>query len=175
MYINDIRLVGQLVEDVSIQTVYRNNSVITAKVLTARPIKDKTTGKTKWLSQTHEVVCYRNDLVFIMRQYGKKGAFVKVMGELVYNNRGQPQIVVRSGFGDFGMMNSVSMPQAQEPDPNENKESHTSESSSQNKPTRTFGSNNSSNEEHPSQSEVSESRQGNGSSFLNDVEDEIPF
>lgn len=103
--INDVRLVGKLAEDVVISRS-GNSEAIHAKVETFRPIKDKATNQTKWLTQLHSVSCYRKEMVPVMQKHGKKGRFVKLFGELTYTNDGKARIVV-GAFGEFSMMNSV--------------------------------------------------------------------
>lgn len=107
--INDVRLVGRLVRDVEVGDGPR--PVIRAQVETFRPVKDRTSGETKWLTQTHNVVCLKEKLADVMRKHGKAGRFVKVFGELTYNSRGQAEIIV-GFYGDLGMMNSLGGPES---------------------------------------------------------------
>lgn len=104
--INDVRLVGRLVDDVKITNLRDKSKMVRAQVETYRPVKDRLSGKTKWLSQIHTVNCFRSELVSVLENHGKKGRFVKVFGELTYDRQGRAEVVV-GAFGEFGMMNSV--------------------------------------------------------------------
>src|SRR5690625_4573939 len=90
--LNSVQIVGRLSDDVIIQKGSGRRPVIRAKVETFRPVRDRE-GGTRWISQTHSIVCFRDNLVPVMERHGKKGRFVRVIGELTYDRSGRAEII----------------------------------------------------------------------------------
>lgn len=98
-FINDVCIVGELIEDANVN---KSTKLATLKVKTGRPIKNAQ-NKTEWQFQTHTVKCYKDTAFNMLETKAKRGRWVKVMGELMYNNN-QTEILVRKTTGDIGMM-----------------------------------------------------------------------
>jgi single-stranded DNA-binding protein len=98
-FVNDVRIIGEIIEDANVN---KSKGVATLKVKTGRPIKGSN-NKTEWQFQTHSVKCYKDSAFNMLQTKAKKGKWIKVLGELTYNN-GQVEILVRKTTGDIGMM-----------------------------------------------------------------------
>ena len=145
-FVNDIRIIGEIIEDAKINS--GTNSHATIKIKTGRPFKG-TDGKTSWEFQTHTVKCYKDEAFGMIKTHAKKGKWMKVLGELSYGSNGATEILVRKTTGDIGMMFDAlfSLPQ-------ENQEK---------------------NNEIYSNSTHTKNNGFIESSFSNDEDDEIPF
>ena len=100
-FINECRLVGELVEDAQIQQG-SNGQFAIIKLKTGRPyITEK---GTEWKFQEHKVICYKTEALKMVSEHAKAGTWMKVSGELDVDKFNNTQIVVRKTFGDIGMM-----------------------------------------------------------------------
>lgn len=100
-FVNDIRIIGELVEDATVSS--GANAFALMKIKTGRPFKGND-GKTKWEFQTHTVKCFKSEAFNMIKSHAKKGKWMKVLGELSYGKNGSTEVLVRKTTGDIGMM-----------------------------------------------------------------------
>ena len=109
-YINDVRLVGELLAAPELKTSARGNKYAILKMRTGRPVVKS--GKTAWVFSEHRVICFKQDAQPMLEKKGARGVWLKVMGELGYLNGGNTaQIVVNDDHGSVGLMFSDVWPQ----------------------------------------------------------------
>ena len=103
MYLNEIRITGQLMEDAWIGNMQSGNRVASLRVKTGRPYRNKA-GETEWSFAFHKVVVYNQYLVEMLEKQAKGGRWVTVGGELSYGKEGKPEVVVGAYTGSVSMM-----------------------------------------------------------------------
>ena len=70
MYLNEIRITGQLMEDAWIGNMQSGNRVASLRVKTGRPYRNKA-GETEWSFAFHKVVVYNQYLVEMLEKKPK--------------------------------------------------------------------------------------------------------
>lgn len=103
MYINEIRIQGQLMEDVWVGNMQSGNRVASLRVKTGRPFRNKA-GETEWAFAFHKVIVYNQYLVELLEKQAKGGRWVTVSGELSYNKNGRSEVVVGAYTGSANLM-----------------------------------------------------------------------
>lgn len=111
-YVNDVRIIGELVEDGKIVTSNGKKYAI-LKIKTGRPYKNAK-GESSWTFLEHNVKCLKEDAFGMIEKYAKKGKWMKVSGELSVSSDRSIEIVIGRTTGDIGMMFSVLGPQETE-------------------------------------------------------------
>ncbi len=102
-FINQITLVGWLVEKPEIRTSAAGKRYALVKLQTGRPIKGPG-GKTKWVYSTHRIIVFELQVIKMFEKGVEPGDWFKVNGELTYMRETMAQIVVDGVHGHFSRM-----------------------------------------------------------------------
>lgn len=93
--LNKVEIIGRLGADPEIRSMPNGESVANFSVATSKSWTDKITQEKKEKTFWHRVVLYRN-LADIAGQYLKKGALVRIEGELTYRTYTDQNNIERS-------------------------------------------------------------------------------
>lgn len=110
--VNDVRIVGRLVEDPQFMKTTQGREYVKLRVRTSRFFG---TGKgTREISYVHDVMCIQSHSIKALRSYGRKGVYVRVFGELGYAE-GKARIQVQEYMGEVALMLDLPAPVNPEP------------------------------------------------------------
>ena len=80
--LNKVTLIGNLGKDPEIRTTNDGREIANFSVATSESWKDKTTGEKKDKTEWHRVVCFKEGLVRVIKQFVKKGSKLYIEGQL---------------------------------------------------------------------------------------------
>lgn len=106
--INDVRLVGRLTKDPEFATAGNGKRLVRLAVETEKFVKIG--GESKRIAQTHAVVCFNQFSLEPLKEFGRRGTWVKVLGELTYGRDGKAEVMVPQYGGECGLMTAIPGP-----------------------------------------------------------------
>ena len=80
--LNKVLLIGRLGADPEVKEMVNGKSVARLSLATSQSWKDKNTGEKKEKTEWHRIVVFNEGLVYVVKQYLKKGAQIYVEGQI---------------------------------------------------------------------------------------------
>ena len=80
--LNKVLLIGRLGADPEIKQMVNGKSVARLSLATSQSWKDKNTGEKKEKTEWHRIVVFNEGLVYVVKEYLKKGAQIYVEGQI---------------------------------------------------------------------------------------------
>lgn len=110
--LNKVQLMGRLGADPEKRDLNNGDIVVTMRMATSEPWRDKTTGERKERTEWHTVVIFNQNLAKVAEQYAKKGHLVYVEGMLCTRkwqgrdgqDRYSTEVVLKAFNGDLILM-----------------------------------------------------------------------
>jgi single-stranded DNA-binding protein len=100
--INDVRLVGRLVKDPEFATASNKKEFFRLVVETEKFVRIN--GEPRRVTTLHAVTCFNQFSLKAMRDHGKVGCVVKILGELSGVRDNRPEITVGQWSGEAAIM-----------------------------------------------------------------------